>query len=77
MNDMTPMSMEELHALAILRSANLSDSAIQIAWCIGDHNYHKLPELLRDHGQTVQILAGLVSQLLPVGPTPKEPENKC
>lgn len=63
--DETALRLEEFRKLALLRSTELSDWAIQVAHCAGDGRWDAAAKALGSASLTMNQLAGLVAQLLP------------
>lgn len=61
----------ELIALARIRVSNCSDWAIQLAYLVADEKWDAAAQVCVQQQQALNILAGLIAQLLPVVPTLK------
>jgi hypothetical protein len=64
---------KELVDLAKYRSTEITDSAIQIAYLTAHGDWDRLPQILKRQMDTLNTLAGIVSQLLPIVPQTPAP----
>ena len=68
-----PTSEKELAELANIHVCAISDLAIAAAHMVGASDWDRLTECLTLLNHRTQVLAGIVSQLLPRSPTPDAP----
>ena len=62
-----PVNAAESKELARIYSTQISDTAIQLAFCVGDERWGAASEHCLRANEALQRLAGAVSKLLPVG----------
>ena len=75
--DATTHTPAQLQRMATIRMNNLSDYTIALAHLVGNREWDKAAQLLHDMNLCMGILAGAVSQLLPVVKAGDAPEEKA